>query len=87
MENNVDYKGQNFELILFGAGRRICPEKNMGMIVTVELALANMMLCFDWKLPNEMKEEYVDMEEDAGIAVAKKSPLELVPTRYFNSDH
>ncbi|KAA0034254.1 cytochrome P450 71B34-like [Cucumis melo var. makuwa] len=81
IENNIDYKGQHFELIPFGAGRRICPGMNMGIII-VELALANMLLCFDWKLPNGMKEEDVDMEEDAGLSASKKLPLQLIPIRY-----
>ncbi|XP_038892726.1 cytochrome P450 71B37-like [Benincasa hispida] len=85
MGSNIDYKGQNFELIPFGAGRRVCPGMNMG-IVTVELALANMLLCFDWKLPNGMKEEDVDMEEEFGITVTKKSPLQLLPIPYLNSN-
>ena len=85
MESNIDYKGQNFELIPFGAGRRVCPGVNMG-IATVELALANMLLCFDWKLPNGMKEEDLDMEEEFGLSVWKKSPLQLLPIPYINSN-
>ena len=85
MESNIDYKGQNFELIPFGAGRRICPGVNMG-IATVELTLANMLMCFDWKLPNGMKEEDLDMEEEFGITVSKKSPLQLLPIPCFNSN-
>ncbi|XP_022956399.1 cytochrome P450 71B2-like [Cucurbita moschata] len=79
IESNVDYKGQNFELIPFGGGRRICPGMNMAILV-VELALANLLLCFDWKPPDGMKEEDVDMEEDA----IKKSPLKLIPVLSTN---
>ncbi|XP_022956394.1 cytochrome P450 71B35-like isoform X3 [Cucurbita moschata] len=78
IESNVDYKGQNFELIPFGGGRRICPGMNMA-ILTVELALANLLRCFDWKLPNGTKEEDVDMGEDVGIIIAKKSLLKCIP--------
>ncbi|XP_023541440.1 cytochrome P450 71B26-like [Cucurbita pepo subsp. pepo] len=77
--STIDYKGQNFEYLPFGAGRRICPGMNMG-IVTMELALANLLLLFDWKLPNGTKD--VDMEEDAGLTVSKKSPLKLLPVGY-----
>ncbi|XP_038893470.1 cytochrome P450 71B23-like [Benincasa hispida] len=83
MESNIDYKGLNFELLPFGAGRRVCPGMNMG-IFTIELTLANLLLCFDWKLPDGMKEEDVDMEEDVGLTVAKKSLLKLVPVPYLN---
>ncbi|XP_022956397.1 cytochrome P450 71B26-like isoform X1 [Cucurbita moschata] len=80
--SNIDYKGQNFELIPFGSGRRICPGMSMATL-TVELALANLLLCFDWKLPDGMKEEDVDMEEADGLAAPKKSPLRLIPVLYF----
>ncbi|XP_022956395.1 cytochrome P450 71B37-like [Cucurbita moschata] len=83
IESNIVYKGQNFELIPFGSGRRICPGMNMAML-TVELALANLLLCFDWKLPNGIKEEDVDVDEDAGLTVTKKSPLKLIPVLSTN---
>ena len=51
--------------------------------LTVELAVANLLLCFDWKLADGMKEEDVDTEEAAGLGAAKKSPLKLIPVPYF----
>ena len=54
----------------------------MGIFI-VELTLANLLLCFDWKLEDGIKEEDVDMEEDFGLAAAKKSPLKLVPIPYL----
>ncbi|KAJ7968650.1 Cytochrome P450 [Quillaja saponaria] len=79
-DGSIDYKGQNFVFFPFGAGRRGCPGMNLGLTM-VELALANLLYCFDWKLPNGMKEEDVDMEEMAGIVLYKKFPLKLVPVR------
>ncbi|OEL38402.1 Cytochrome P450 71A1, partial [Dichanthelium oligosanthes] len=38
----VDFRGQHFQLIPFGAGRRMCPGVNLAMSV-VELALANLV--------------------------------------------
>ncbi|XP_022997800.1 cytochrome P450 71B37-like [Cucurbita maxima] len=81
--SNIDYKGQNFELLPFGGGRRICPGMNMATL-TVELALANLLWCFDWKLPDGMKEEDVDMEEEVGLTIAKKSLLKLIPVLSTN---
>ncbi|XP_022945235.1 cytochrome P450 71B10-like [Cucurbita moschata] len=83
VESSIDYKGQHFEFLPFGSGRRICPGLNMG-IKNVELALANLLYHFDWKLPNGMKEEELDMEENSGLSLTlhKKLPLKLVPILY-----
>ncbi|XP_022956390.1 cytochrome P450 71B34-like [Cucurbita moschata] len=81
--SNIDYKGQHFEFLPFGGGRRICPGMNMGTLM-MELALANLLFCFDWKLPDGMKEEDVDMEEDGGLTVTKKSLLKLIPVLWTN---
>ncbi|KAH7685238.1 Premnaspirodiene oxygenase protein [Dioscorea alata] len=70
----VHYKGQNFELLPFGAGRRGCPGVGLGSVV-VELALANLLHGFDWEMPEGMKDEDVDMEESFGIVLRKKSAL------------
>ncbi|KAK9131406.1 hypothetical protein Sjap_011893 [Stephania japonica] len=79
--SSIDYKGQHFELLPFGAGRRICPAMTMG-ILHVELALANLLYCFDWKLPSGMQIEDIDMEEGTGISLHKKSPLLLALDAY-----
>ncbi|KAK9152010.1 hypothetical protein Syun_010319 [Stephania yunnanensis] len=77
----IDYNGQHFEFLPFGGGRRICPGMTMG-VLSVELALANLLYCFDWKLPNGMNVEDIDMDEGAGLTIHKKSPLFLVPIKY-----
>ncbi|KAH9720528.1 cytochrome P450 71A22 [Citrus sinensis] len=43
-------RGNNFVLIPFGVGRRGCPGMNFAMPLS-ELALANLLHRFDWKLP------------------------------------
>ncbi|GMI95202.1 cytochrome P450, family 71, subfamily B, polypeptide 13 [Hibiscus trionum] len=80
MNSSVDFKGQHFELLPFGVGRRGCPGSNFA-IVLVQLAVANFCNQFDWELPDGMSVEDVDMEEEIGITMFKKTPLCLVPTR------
>ncbi|KAE8703047.1 Cytochrome P450 83B1 [Hibiscus syriacus] len=77
IDSPIDYKGQHFELIPFGAGRRICPGMQMG-IATVELALANLLYKFDWEMPTGMNEEDIDFDVLPGITTHKKNYLILV---------
>ncbi|GJN36721.1 hypothetical protein PR202_gb25611 [Eleusine coracana subsp. coracana] len=79
--SEVDFRGQHFQFIPFGSGRRMCPALNL-TVAMVEIALANLVGRFDWALPEEDKE--LDMEESPGLAVRKKVPLRaiaIVPSR------
>ena len=69
------------ESISFGAGRRICPGMTFGL-VNVEFALAMYLYHFDWKLPNGMKHEDMDMAETSGLTARRKADLHLIPTPY-----
>ncbi|TVT98580.1 hypothetical protein EJB05_56107, partial [Eragrostis curvula] len=66
----------NFALIPFGIGRRSCPAAHFATAV-VELLLANLLLCFDWRAP--LGE--VDVEEQSSVVVYRKNPLVLVAER------
>ncbi|RLN40357.1 4-hydroxyphenylacetaldehyde oxime monooxygenase-like [Panicum miliaceum] len=79
--SDIDFNGAHFQLLPFGAGRRMCPGMAMGA-ATVEFTLANLLHCFDWELPEGMMAEVVSMEEAGGLTVNKKVPLVLVPTRF-----
>ncbi|GKV28872.1 hypothetical protein SLEP1_g37861 [Rubroshorea leprosula] len=81
LDSPIDFKGQNYEFLPFGSGRRICTGVHKAVAV-VELTLANLLYCFAWKLPEGMTEEDICMEEEAGIAVQKKVPLKLIPVEY-----
>ncbi|XP_039020187.1 cytochrome P450 71A9-like [Hibiscus syriacus] len=80
INNIVDFKGKHFEFLPFGVGRRGCPGLNFA-IVLVQLVIANFLNRFDWKLPDGMRVEDVNMEEDTGLTMFKKTPLCLVATR------
>nr|BAC10997.1 flavonoid 3',5'-hydroxylase [Nierembergia sp. NB17] len=73
----IDPRGNDFELIPFGAGRRICAGTRMG-IVMVEYILGTLVHSFDWKLPSDVIE--LNMEEVFGLALQKAVPLEAMVT-------
>ncbi|KAK9033993.1 hypothetical protein V6N11_050172 [Hibiscus sabdariffa] len=85
-DNTIDFKGQDFEFLPFGGGRRVCPGLYMGT-VTVELLLANLLYCFDWCLTDGMKQTYMNMEEQGGqcVTLNKKTPLLLMPVKYLDA--
>ncbi|KAM6552689.1 hypothetical protein CsatB_013451 [Cannabis sativa] len=81
VDSNIDFKGNNFEYIPFGAGRRICPGISYG-VLNIELPLAFLLYHFDWKLPNGLKHEDLDMTELFGVSVRRKDHLSVIPIAY-----
>ncbi|KAK8527119.1 hypothetical protein V6N12_054344 [Hibiscus sabdariffa] len=82
-ENSMDFRGTNFEYIPFGSGRRICPGI-LFALPSIELALVNLLYHFDWKLPDQMRFEDLDMTESFGISARRKDDLLLIPVPYWN---
>ncbi|XP_013609726.1 PREDICTED: cytochrome P450 71B2-like [Brassica oleracea var. oleracea] len=80
--SSVDFRGQHFDLLPFGSGRRMCPAMSMA-VATVELGLMNLLYFFDWGLPNGMEIGEIDMEEFGNLTIVKKLPLQLVPLRRY----
>lgn len=76
---NIDVKGQHFELLPFGSGRRMCPGYNLGLKMMRSL-LANMLHGFDWKLPEDTKIEDMNLDEIYGLSTQRKFPLVTIST-------
>ncbi|QHO24268.1 hypothetical protein HN873_039790 [Arachis hypogaea] len=74
-----DLRGQNFQLLPFGTGRRVCPGASLALL-TVPATLAAMIQCFEWKVDGN-----VSMEEQphSGITLARAHPLICVPIPRF----
>ncbi|CAA2961478.1 cytochrome P450 71A6-like [Olea europaea var. sylvestris] len=74
LNTEMDFRGLNFEYIPFGAGRRGCPGITFAIAVD-ELALAKLILNFDFALPFGLTEKDFDMSEAPGNTITKKFPL------------
>ncbi|XP_074583455.1 flavonoid 3',5'-hydroxylase 1-like [Curcuma longa] len=62
----------NFGFIPFGAGRRSCTAKLVGMLF-VQYLVGTLAHAFDWELPEG--EEEIDMEAKPGLVLPKAVPL------------
>ncbi|KAJ7005845.1 cytochrome P450 83B1-like [Populus alba x Populus x berolinensis] len=75
--SSIDVRGNDFELIPFGAGRRICPGIFLAL-ATVELSLANLLHKFDWEMPSGVED--IDMDDVLpGLVPHMRDALCLVP--------
>nr|GEW25733.1 cytochrome P450 71B34-like [Tanacetum cinerariifolium] len=77
---DVDFGGENFEMVPFGGGRRSCPVINTAP-ATIEFTLANILYWFDWEVPGGINNEDLNMEEKGSLVARKKLPLYLVPMK------
>ncbi|KAL2236913.1 (S)-N-methylcoclaurine 3'-hydroxylase isozyme 1-like [Sesamum indicum] len=80
LNSNLDYKGQDFELLPFGAGRRMCPGLPFAN-KKVHLILAVLVGCFDWSLPDNRDPSDLDMNEKYAVPLQKEKSLLLIPHR------
>ncbi|PPR98885.1 hypothetical protein GOBAR_AA21782 [Gossypium barbadense] len=82
--SRVDFKGQDFQFIPFGCGRRDCPGMPFA-IASLEYLVANLLFRFDWKLGDGETSETLDLIENYGLTVNKKVPLRVMPTIFHPS--
>ncbi|CAN6295004.1 unnamed protein product [Urochloa humidicola] len=74
----VDFKGKDFEFIPFGSGRRQCPGMPMAERVVPHL-LASLLHAFEWRLPEGMTAERLDVSERFTTGNVLAVPLKAVP--------
>ncbi|KAI5057341.1 hypothetical protein GOP47_0027356 [Adiantum capillus-veneris] len=75
--NPIDLRGQCYDFLPFGSGRRGCPGMNLGLSM-VGLVLANFVHFFDWKLPCDF---ILDLSEAASRTAPMSVPLRAIPLR------
>ncbi|KAK4486004.1 hypothetical protein RD792_008663 [Penstemon davidsonii] len=78
-EGVPDFKGANFEFLPFGSGRRSCPGMQLGLYA-LEMAVAHLLHCFTWELPDGMKPSELDMGDVFGLTAPRATGLVAVPS-------
>nr|UXG91338.1 miltiradiene/abietatriene hydroxylase [Callicarpa americana] len=80
LDRKIDFRGQDFEFIPFGSGRRICPGLPLADRM-LPIMVATLIHNFDWKLEPGVKPEQVDTTEKFGQALHKAVPLRAIPIK------
>ncbi|XP_049365494.1 geraniol 8-hydroxylase-like [Solanum verrucosum] len=78
---NLDFHDNNFELIPFGVGRRMCVGLPLA-IRAIPAMLGSLLNSFDWTLEENIAPK--DLEEKFGLILAKSRPLRLVPIPLYS---
>ncbi|KAL5976445.1 hypothetical protein ACLOJK_020777 [Asimina triloba] len=73
LNTDVDYRGHHFQLIPFGAGRRMCAGLPLADRM-LHLLLGSLFHSFDWALDGN-----IDMTERMGIVLRRAKPLHVTP--------
>lgn len=81
LEREIDMKGQDFGLIPFGAGRRICPGDTLAFRM-LNLMLGNLLHGFNWKVGDGIRPEDLDMSDS--LELQYKRLYLYVPFQFLN---
>ncbi|KAK3006235.1 hypothetical protein RJ639_016806, partial [Escallonia herrerae] len=88
--SKIDYKGQNFEFIPFGAGRRMCAGIPLAHRMLHSI-LGSLLYAFDWELGGDVICETMDMRDKMGGLVEgikasePRDTLKLYVNRVLNA--
>lgn len=77
-KSNIEVKGQHFQLLPFGSGRRGCPGISLALNVA-HTTLAAMIQCFEWNGEDGGNIGSVDMTEGPSMILSRVKPLICVP--------
>ncbi|KAL5728757.1 hypothetical protein ACHQM5_001802 [Ranunculus cassubicifolius] len=75
----IDLQGQDFQLLPFGSGRRKCAGLQLGLTV-VEFIVAQLVHCFNLKLPHGILHSDLDMNEKFGLTLPRANHVVAIPT-------
>ncbi|XP_068638020.1 3,9-dihydroxypterocarpan 6A-monooxygenase-like [Aristolochia californica] len=81
-ENPLDIRGQHFQLLPFGRGRRMCLGFPLAIPV-IQGTLAALIQCFDWKPVGQPDPTKIAMEEKDGFTVSLAHPLYCIPVPHL----
>lgn len=79
----IDVKGQNFELLPFGSGRRMCAGMSLGLNM-VHFTLANFLHSFETLSASSQS---IDVTEIFGFVNTKATPLEILVRPRLSPDY
>nr|WMZ41146.1 cytochrome P450 family 71 subfamily D polypeptide 6 [Ipomoea batatas] len=81
--SSVDFIGNHYEFIPFGAGRRMCPEISFAY-TSIAHSLAGLLYHFHWELPDGVSLKDLDMTEAIGVIASKKKDLCLIARSFID---
>lgn len=82
--DSVDVRGQHFQLLPFGSGRRMCPGVSLAM-QEIPALLGSIIQCFDFKVVDHKTGEIlndvgeIDVDERPGLTAPRAHDLLCVP--------
>nr|WET52771.1 cytochrome P450 76BK1 [Holmskioldia sanguinea] len=80
LNSEIDYKGQDFVLLPFGSGRRVCPGIPLAHRM-MHMMIGTFVHQFDWKFEPGVTRDQVDIIEKFGLAMHKAVPLKAIPIK------
>ena len=78
LDQKIDFKGQDYELIPFGSGKRICPGMSFSSWVMHTMP-ATLIHNFNWKLERQDASDKEAKRTLNGFPMGLAAPLKILP--------